>query len=139
MQIVSNLPAPRNGGLIYRFGQAGHADPLSTNTAPSQTHTHVTHSTYTSHHTHLKHVTCTKQTPERRIPPIHALTATTPPPYHTPSLPSPSHPHTLTRYTHATQTTVHASQSPQQPHPQHRVLRQHHRPTKDYHRTTSTT
>ena len=32
--------------------------PLSTHTAPSQTHTHVTHSTNTSHYTHLKHVTC---------------------------------------------------------------------------------
>ena len=31
--------------------------PLSTHTAPSQTHTHVTHSTNTSH----KHVTCTRQ------------------------------------------------------------------------------
>ena len=29
VQIVSNLPAPSNGGPIYRFfGQAGHADPL---------------------------------------------------------------------------------------------------------------
>ena len=51
---------------------------------------------------------------------------------HTPALPSPSHPHTLTAHTHATQTTVHASQSPQQPHAQHRVLRQPHKQTKDY-------
>ena len=29
VQIVSNLPAPSNGGPIYRFfGHAGHADPL---------------------------------------------------------------------------------------------------------------
>ena len=29
VQIVSNLPAPNNGGPIYRFfGHAGHADPL---------------------------------------------------------------------------------------------------------------
>ena len=29
VQIVSNLPAPSNGGTIYRFfGHAGHADPL---------------------------------------------------------------------------------------------------------------
>ena len=57
----------------------------------------------------------------------------------TPALPSPSHPHTLTAHTHATQTTVHASQSPQQPHAQHRVLRQPHKQTKDYHMTTITT
>ena len=49
------------------------------------------------------------------------------------------HPHTLTAHTHATQTTVHASQSPQQPHAQHRVLRQPHKQTKDYHRTANTT
>ena len=28
VQIVSNLPPPSNGGPIYRFGHAGHADPL---------------------------------------------------------------------------------------------------------------
>ena len=49
------------------------------------------------------------------------------------------HPRTLTAHTHATKTTVHASQSPQQPHAQHRVLRQPHKQTKDYHRTTNTT
>ena len=75
------------------------------------------------------------KTPEPRVPLIHALTATTPHPDPTPALPSPSHSHN----THATQTTVHASQSPQQPHAQHRVLRQPHKQTKDYHRTTNTT
>ena len=79
------------------------------------------------------------KTPEPRVPLIHALTATTPHPDPTPALPSPSHPHTLTEDTHGTQTTVHASQSPQQPHAQHRVLRQPHKQTKDYHRTTNTT
>ena len=79
------------------------------------------------------------KTPEPRVPLIHTLTATTPRPDPTPALPSPSHPHTLTTYTHATQTTVHASQSPQQPHAQHRVLRQPHKQIKDYHRTTNTT
>ena len=69
----------------------------------------------------------------------HTLTATTPHPDPTPALPSPFHPHTLTAHTHATQTTVHASQSTQQPHAQHRVLRQPHKQTKDYHRTTNTT
>ena len=47
--------------------------------------------------------------------------------------------HTLTAHTLATQTTVHASQSPQQPHSQHRVLRRPHKQTKDYHRTINTT
>ena len=35
--------------------------------------------------------------------------------------------------------TVSASQSPQQPHPKHRVPRQPHKQTKDYHMTTNTT
>ena len=68
--------------------------------------------------------------PEPREPHIHALTANTPLPDPTPALPSPSHPHTLTAHTHV--------QSPQQPHSQHRVLRQPHKQTKDYHRTTNT-
>ena len=88
-------------------------------------------------HTSTSHVL--DKTPEPRVPLIHALTATTPHPDPTPSLPSPSHPHTLTAHTHATQTTVHASQSTQQPHAQHRVLRQPHKQTKDYHRTTTQT
>ena len=79
------------------------------------------------------------KTPEPRVPLIHALTATTPHLDPTPALPSPSHRHTLTTHTHATQTPVHVSQSPQQPHAQHRVLRQPHKQTKDYHRTTNTT
>ena len=79
------------------------------------------------------------KTSEPRVPLIHALIATTPPPDPTPALPTPSHLHTLKAYTHATQTTVHASQSPQQPHPQHRILQQSQKQTKDYHRTTNTT
>ena len=74
------------------------------------------------------------KTPEPRVPLIHAFTATTPHPD-----PTPRHPHTLKAHTHATQTTVHALQSTQQPHAQHRVLRQPHKQTKDYHRTTNTT
>ena len=70
------------------------------------------------------------KTPEPRVPLIHALTATTP---HTSTA---GHPRTLTL---SQTTTVHASQSPQQPHAQHRVLRQPHKQTKDYHRTTNTT
>ena len=79
------------------------------------------------------------KTPDLRVPLIHALTAATPHPDPTPTQPSPSHPHTFTAHTHETQTTVHASQSPQQPHAQHKVLRQPHKQTKDYHRTTNTT
>ena len=66
------------------------------------------------------------------------LTATTPLPDPTPALPSPSHPHTLTSYIHATQTTVHAAQSQQPPHP-HSVPRQTHRQPKDDYMTTDTT
>ena len=70
---------------------------------------------------------------------LHRESRLTPHTDPTPALPSPSHSHTLTPHTHATQTTVHASQSPQQPHAQHRVLRQPHKQTKDYHRTANTT
>ena len=108
---VQHSPCPRRIGKAQT--QFSHPlTPLSTHTAPSQTHTHVTHST--------KPLTSTSpvldKTPEPRVPLIHALTATTPHPDPTPALPSPSLPHTLTAHTHATQTTVHASQSPQQPH-----------------------
>ena len=75
---------------------------------------------------------------EPRLPPTcPALTTTTPHPFPTPTLPSPSHPHSLSAYTHATQTTVHASQSHQPPH-HHRVQRQPHRQTKYDHMTTET-
>ena len=65
--------------------------------------------------------------------------STTPPPDPTTALLSPSHPHILAARTHTTQTTVHTSQSPQQPHSQHRVPRQHHIQIKDYPRATNTT
>ena len=44
---------------LHRIGKAQtqFSHPLSTHTAPSQTHTHVTHSTNTSH----KYITCTRQ------------------------------------------------------------------------------
>ena len=77
--------------------------------------------------------------PEPRVPlTCQALTTTTPHPSTTLALPSTSHPHTILAYTHATQTTVHTSQSQQPPHP-HRVLRQPHRQTKDDNMTTDTT
>ena len=76
--------------------------------------------------------------PEPRVPPTcHALTPTTPHISARPALPSPSHPKTLSAYTHATQTTVHASQSQQPPH-QHMIPRQPHIHTKDDHMTTDT-
>ena len=80
------------------------------------------------------------KTPEPRVPPIYALTATTPPRDSIPALPSPLHLtlHTAA-HTHTTQTTVHASPSLQQPHSQHRVPRHPYRQTKDNHRTTNTT
>ena len=74
--------------------------------------------------------------PEPRVPPTcPALATITPHPSPTPALSSTSHPHTLSTYTHATQTTVHASRSQ---HP-HRVPRQPHIQTKDDHMTTDTT
>ena len=71
--------------------------------------------------------------PEPRVPST-CPTFTTPHPSPTPALPSLSHPHTLSAYTYATQTTVHVSQSHKPPHP-HRVPRQ----TKGGHITTDTT
>ena len=101
--------------------------PPSPHTPPRAKHIHMSHTPPTP-------LTSTSpvldKTPEPRVPLIHALTATTPHPDPTPALPSPSHPHTFTAHTHATQTTVHASQSPQQPHAQHRVLRQPHKQTR---------
>ena len=79
------------------------------------------------------------KTPVPRTPAIYALIAPTPPPDSPVALPLPSHPHILAAHTHATQTTVHTAQSPQQPHSQHRVPRQPHRQSKDYNRTTNTT
>ena len=100
--------------------------------APFVTLTPTTHhvSTSPTYAPHCHAWICGHTLPERIL--------ATPHPDPTPALPSPSHPHTLTAHTHATQTTVHASQSPQQPHAQHRVLRQPHKQTKDYQRTTNT-
>ena len=56
-------------------------------------------------------------------------------------LQSPSHPNSLAAYTHATKTTIHVSQSPQQPHPQHTttISQTDQGLPQDYHRTTNTT
>ena len=129
---MSNTPPVPRGLVKPKHNSLIHSPP----TPPRAKHIHMSHTPPTP-------LTSTSpvldKTPEPRVPLIHALTATTPHPNPTPALPSPSHPHNLTAHTHATQTTVHASQSPQQPHAQHRVLRQPHKQTKDYHRTTSTT
>ena len=132
---MSNTP-PVPRGLVKPKPNSLIHSPPSPPTPPRAKHIHMSHTppiplTNTSH--------VLDKTPEPRVPLIHALTATTPHPDPTPALLSPSHPHTLTAHTHATQTTVHASQSPQQPHAQHRVLQQPHKQTKDYHRTTNTT
>ena len=132
---MSNTP-PVPRGLVKPKPNSLIHSPPSPPTPPRAKHIHMSH-------TPPSPLTSTSpvldKTPEPRVPLIHALTATTPHPDPTPALPSPSHRHTLTAHTHATQTTVHASQSPQQPHAQHRVLRQPHKQTKDYHRTTNTT
>ena len=132
---MSNTP-PVPRGLVKPKPNSLIHSPPSPPTPPRAKHIHMSHTPPTP-------LTSTSlvldKTPEPRVPLIHALTATTPHPDPTPALPSPSHPHTRTAHTHATQTTVHASQSPQQPHAQHRVLRQPHKQTKDYHRTANTT
>ena len=122
--VPTGLVKPKPNSLIH--------SPPSPPTPPQAKHMHMSQTPPTP-------LTSTSpvldKTPEPRVPLIHALTTTTPHPDPTPALPSPSHSHS----THTTQTTVQASQSPQQPHTQHRVLRQHHKQTKDYHRTTNTT
>ena len=126
---MSNTP-PVPRGLVKPKPNSLIHSPPSPPTPPRAKHIHMSHTPPTP-------LTSTSpvldKTPEPRVPLIHALTATTPHPDPTPALPSPSHPHS----THiCKQTTVHASQSP---HAQHRVLRQPHKQTKDYHRTTNTT
>ena len=132
---MSNTP-PVSRGLVKPKPNSLIHSPPSPPTPPRAKHIHMSHTPPTP-------LTSTSpvldKTPKPRVPLIHALTATTPHPDPTPALPSPSHPHTLTPHTHATQTTVHASQSLQQPHAQHRVLRQPHKQTKDYHMTANTT
>ena len=56
----------------------------------------------------------------------------------TPAFPSPSHLHTLSAYTHTTQTIVHASESPKPLH-LHGITEQPHSQTKYDHTTTDTT
>ena len=76
---------------------------------PEPKHIRMSHTPpTTSHYTHLKHVTCTRQTPEPRVPLIHAphYNYTSPGPHTIIAVTlAPSHSHTLT-HPHATQTTV---------------------------------
>ena len=113
--VPTGLVKPKPNSLIH--------SPCSHPTSPRAKHIHVSHPPPTPLTTLISSTSpVLDKTPEPCVPLIHALTTTTPPPDPTLALPSPLHPHTLTAHTHATQTTVHASQSPQQPHSQHRVL-----------------
>ena len=109
---------------------------------PQATHIHIAHTSPTPliPRTTLIHSTSTAlgTIPEPRVSrTCPAVSIITPHPTPTSAWPSTSHSHTLLAYTHATQTTVHASQSHQPPHP-HRVPRQPSRQTKDDHMTTYT-
>ena len=80
---------------------------------PRAKHIHMSHTPHTPLTSLISSTSpALAKTPEPRVPLIYALTATTLPPNHTPALPSPSHHNSLAANTHATQTTVHASQSP---------------------------
>ena len=140
VRIVSKHPAM--GPDLLFFWQASHSSnhPLSTHAASRQTHTHLTFSPNSSHTTLIHSTSAALNTiPEPCEPPTcPALTTTTLHLSPTPALPSTSYSHTLSAYTYAAQTTVHASQSHQPPHP-HRVQRQPHGQTKDNHMTTYTT
>ena len=112
--------------------------PLTPNTS------HPDPNTYTCHtlHQHLSpHSSLTRHQhyPKHLNHVYHPYTHSPHP--HLPRIPRQHcrHPSSLAANTHATQTTVHASQSLQQAHPQHRVPRQPHRQTEDYHVTTNTT
>ena len=136
---TSNTPPVPTGLVKPKPNYLIHSPPSSP-TPPRAKHMHMSHTPPTPLTTLISSTSpVLDKTSVPHVPLIHALTATTLSPDPTPALPSPSHPHTLTAYTHATQTTVHASQSPQQPHSQHRVLRQPLKQTKAYHRTTNTT
>ena len=57
---MSNTPPVPTGLVKQKSNYLIHSPPLHPH-GTSQTHTHVTHSTNTSHYTHLKYVTCTTQ------------------------------------------------------------------------------
>ena len=132
---MSNTPPVPRGLLEPKPNSLVHSPP-SPPTPPRARHIHMSH-TPPAPLTSTSHVL--DGTPEPRVPLIHALTAAALHPDPAPALLSPSHPRTLTAHTHVTQTAVHASQSPQQPHAQHGVLRRPHRQTRNYHRAADAT
>ena len=121
--------------------QSSHPLTPSPPTSPRDKHMHISHTPLIPRTTRIHSRSAELDTIlEPRVPPTcPALTTTTPHPFPTLALPSTSHHHTISAYTHATQTTVHASQSqsPQPPYP-HRVPRQPHKQTKDGNMTTDT-
>ena len=109
--VPTGLVKPKPNPLIH--------SPPSPPTPPLAKHIHISHTPPTPHipsTTFIHNTPVALDTiPEPRVPPTcPALTTTHPSP--TPALPSTSHHHTLSADTHATQTTVHASQSQQPPH-----------------------
>ena len=133
--VPTGLVKPKPNPLIH--------SPRTSYTAPNQIHTHFTHSTNSSHpmyHNHLEHISCTRQntgttcTTHIRMSRTHHNHTSPVPHTSIAVILTPSNSlsiHTLSAYTHATQTTVHASHSPQPPQPPHpyRVPIQPHRQT----------
>ena len=113
---MSNTPPVPTGLVMPKPNSLIHL-PHSPPTSPRAKHIHMSHTPLTPPTTLITSTSpVLDKTPEPRVPLMHALTATKPPQDPTPALQSPSHPHTLTAHTHATQTTVHVSQSSQQLH-----------------------
>ena len=129
----------------HRIGKAqtltSHPFTPSPPTPPQAKHIHISHTPptpLTLRTTFIPSMPAASDTiPEPRIPP-QALHSPQPHLLHPHTVPSPWHLQILSLYTHETQATVYASQSPQPPHP-HRVQRQPHRQTKYDHMTTDTT
>ena len=124
--VLTGLVKPKPNPLIH--------SPPSPCTPPRAKHIHISHTPPTplTPRTTLIHNTAAAldTIPEPLVSPTcPALTTTTHHLSPTPALSSTSHHHTLSAYTHATQTTVHASLSQQPPHP-HRVQCQPHIQTK---------
>ena len=133
--VPAGLVTPKPDPLIH--------SPHSPFTPPRAKHIHISHTPPTPlvPRTTLIHNTSAAldTIPEPHVAPTcPALTTPTPNPSPTPAYPSPSHP--LSAYTHATQTTVHASQSqqPLHPHRYHNNLTYRPRRPHDYRHNTRT-
>ena len=111
IQIIPTHNKHRHNTTSQTLAQAAHPlpPPNIIHTTATKTQTHIPHSPHI-----LKHVTCTRQTTCTTHIRTHR-NDTSPDP--TPALPSPSHPHIL-----AAQTTLHMSQSLQQPHSQRIII-----------------